>query len=376
MNHVLLVSDQTMPNFLPVLNKDLKPKSVTLAVSNKMQSRAQWLKKEIEKHQVQILPDIELGENVADVNIVQSVFMKWVDDNKELFENSVLNVTGGTKPMAIAAQETFRMGGRPVFYVDIASDWVSWLGDEGKNLFLSNQPTLSQFFGLNGIEIKEGEFKSVVDNEKWRHFYAEISTNPQKWALPIRALNGIAYEADQNKNLRFEVSSDVACYPNWGEMCEMLHGDELVGYEKNGRNEKFYSLEARSFCKGIWLEHYVFEILKSFGFDKKRAMMNVKVEDSRGNMNEFDTVVIHKNTCYVIEDKTRNMKREGVADSAVYKLSQLSSLMGIRVKGILVSALGIRSVDKDRARTYGVEVIDWLPDLKNRLSHILQVSNI
>jgi hypothetical protein len=50
--------------------------------------------------------------------------------------------------------------------------------------------------------------------------------------------------------------------------------------------------------------------------------------------------------------------------------------MGIRVKGILVSALGIRSVDKDRARTYGVEIIDWLPDLKNRLSRILQVSNI
>jgi hypothetical protein len=78
----------------------------------------------------------------------------------------------------------------------------------------------------------------------------------------------------------------------------------------------------------------------------------------------------------VIEDKTRNMNREGVADSAVYKLSQLSSQMGIRVKGILVSALGVRSVDKDRARTYGVEVIDWLPDLKNRLSSILQVSNI
>ena len=376
MNHVLLVSDQAMPNFLPVLNKDLKPKSVTLVVSNKMKSRAQWLKKEIEKHQVQILPDIELGENVADVNIVQSVFMKWVDDNKVLFENSVLNVTGGTKPMAIAAQDTFRMGGRPVFYVDIVSDWVSWLGEEGKSLFLSNQPTLSQFFGLNGIEIKEGEFKSVVDNEKWRHFYAEIASSPQKWALSIRALNGIASEAEEKDFLKFNVPSEVCYDPRWNEMIEILHGDELICYEKTGVGEKFSSSEARSFCKGIWLEHYVFEILKSFGFDKKRAMMNVKIEDSKGNKNEFDAVVIHKNTCYVIEDKTRNMKREGVADSAVYKLSQLSSQMGIRVKGILVSALGVRSVDKDRARTYGVEVIDWLPDLKNRLSSILQVSNI
>ena len=49
MNHVLLVSDQAMPNFLPVLNKELKPTTVTLAVSSKMQHRAQWLKNEIEK---------------------------------------------------------------------------------------------------------------------------------------------------------------------------------------------------------------------------------------------------------------------------------------------------------------------------------------
>ncbi len=373
MNHVLLVSDQAMPNFLPVLNKDLKPKSVTLAVSNKMQSRAQWLKKEIEKHQVQILPDIELGENVADVNIVQSVFMKWADDNKELFKNSVLNVTGGTKPMAIAAQETFRIGDRPVFYVDIASDYASWLGEEGKNLFLSNQPTLSQFLGLNGIEIKEGEFKSVVDNEKWRHFYAEIASNPQKWALSIRALNGIASEAEENESLKFNVPSEVCCYPEWNEMIEMLHGDELICYEKTGVGEKFSSFEARRFCNGIWLEHYVFEILKSFGFDRKRAMMNVKIVDSKGNKNEFDAVLINKNTCYVIEDKTRNMKREGIADAAVYKLAQLSSKIGLRAKGILISALSVRSVDKERARAYGVEIIDFLPKLENELKRILRI---
>jgi hypothetical protein len=373
MNHVLLVSDQAMPNFLPVLNKELKPTTVTLAVSSKMQRRAQWLKNEIEKHQVQILPDIELGENVADVNMVQSVFVKWADDNKELFENSVLNVTGGTKPMAIAAQETFRMGGRPVFYVDIASDYVSWLNDSSQNHLLSSQPTLTQFFGLNGIKIKEGDFKSVVDNEKWRHFYAEIAGDPQKWALSIRALNGIASEAEENESLKFNVPSDVCYYPGWNEMIEMLHGDELICYKKNGGGEKFSSFEARRFCNGIWLEHYVFEILKSFGFDRKRAMMNVKIEDSKGNKNEFDAVFIHKNTCYVIEDKTRNMKRDGVADAAVYKLAQLSSKMGLRVKGILISALSVRSVDKERARAYGVEIIDWLPSLENEFKRILRI---
>ena len=63
MNHVLLVSQQAMPNFLPVLNRDLKPDSVTLVVSDGMRNRAEWLKNEIKKLQVEIKPDIEIGKS-------------------------------------------------------------------------------------------------------------------------------------------------------------------------------------------------------------------------------------------------------------------------------------------------------------------------
>ena len=61
MNHVCLVSDQPMPNFLPILNRRLKPESVTLVVSERMRARAEWLKREIAKHQVAILDDIDIG---------------------------------------------------------------------------------------------------------------------------------------------------------------------------------------------------------------------------------------------------------------------------------------------------------------------------
>jgi hypothetical protein len=153
---------------------------------------------------------------------------------------------------------------------------------------------------------------------------------------------------------------------------EMLHVDELVRYKKNGRDEDFCSAEARRFCNGIWLEHYVFEKLKSMGFDKKHALMNVKISDARGNFNELDAVVLHNNICYVIEDKTRNMKRDGVADSAVYKLAQLSSKMGLKARGILVSALDVRSVDEERARAYNVDVIDWLPRIEEEFNRIFK----
>lgn len=368
MNQVLLVSDQQMPNFLPILNPGLKPDSVTLVVSEKMRNRAEWLKREIAKHQVEILPDIEIGANAADIPSITETLLEWSSRKEVLFENSILNVTGGTKPMAIAAQEIFRMGGRPVFYVDIASDKVTWINKEGEAeaVQLVGQPTLNQFFGLSGITIISGEFKSVVENERWRYFYNEIVENPQKWACEIGALNGIAGDSEQNNTLDFNVPQKVCRLPHWTEMTALLDDNELLSHQ----GSRFRSGNARRFCNGIWLEHYVFELLKSFGFDKKHALMNVKIRDEKGNGNELDAVLLHRNTCYVIEDKTRNMRGATIADNAVYKLAQLSSVLGLRAKGILVSARNIRSTDKERAKVYGVEVLDRLPDLKGSLARI------
>ena len=271
MNHVLLVSDQPMPHFLPILNSEIKPRSVTLVISKKMQNRANWLKAEIEKHQVEILEDILIGDDVSDIASIQNALMEWMYENEEVSSRSVLNVTGGTKPMAIAAQEVFRMGERPVFYVDVATDRIMWLhtaGNLSKPIQFMNQPTLNQFFRLNGILIKEGDFRSAVENEKWKHFYCEIASDPGKWAHLIQALNAIASEAEAEGSKDFEVPPSILAYSGWCEMSDMLHADELIRYKDGGAREVFCSAAARRFCNGIWLEHYVFNILKSFGFDK------------------------------------------------------------------------------------------------------------
>lgn len=386
-HQMLLVSAQPMPNFLPILNSELKPESVTLVVSEKMKNQAQWLKNEIAKHQVAILPDIEISNHETDIAAIQDLLIGWSDKNADVMKDSVLNATGGTKPMAIAAQEVYRMADRPVFYVDVATDMVSWVSGSRTSLKLEKSPTLSQVFGLNGLTLESGDFKSVVENEKWRHFCDEIASSPNEWALALGALNEKASSAvndvdyarsrrEKEEALAFRYDNYDSASPKWNELLEMLHADELIKGET--ASERFVSVEAARFCAGIWLEHYVFSMLKGFGFDKKHALMNAVVVDSRGNRNELDSIVIHRNTCYVIEDKTKNMKVKhasagNVADQAVYKLSQVTKNLGLRTKGILVSARQVRPVDKDRARAYGVNVIDWLPDLKSHLSRILEM---
>ncbi len=385
-HQLLLVSAQPMPNFLPILNSELKPEAVTLVVSAKMKERAEWLKTEIAKHQVKVLPDIEIGNAETDIAAIQGILIEWAEKHKALMEESVLNVTGGTKPMAIAAQEVFRMADRPVFYVDVATDRVSWVSGSREALQLEKSPTLSQFLGLNGFELESGDFASIVEDEKWRHFCDEIASSPSDWAGALGALNALASSAvddyefargqwEKSNALAFNYGNYEFAIQKWNEMLEMLHADELISGAT--ASEHFASIGAARFCAGIWLEHYVFSVLKGFRFDKKHALMNAKIKDAKGNQNELDSIVIHKNTCYVIEDKTKNMKVHGdvnVADQAVYKLAQLSRNMGLRAKGILVSARNVRPKDKDRARTYGVEIIDWLPNLERRLKEIMRLA--
>ena len=241
MNQVLLVSQQAMPNFLPVLNRELKPDSVTLVVSRAMKNRAEWLKDEIKKHHVEIKPDIDIGNSETDIAAVQEALMKWAGENEDLMNESVLNVTGGTKPMAIAAQEVFRGLDRPVFYVDIATDKVSWVSKERReSVRLDQSPTLEQVLGLNGFKLEAGDFKSVVENEKWRHFYDEIARAPKDWARALGKLNEIAapavnryerpgYGHERDQALEFSCNGRQCATPKWGEMLEILHADELNG---------------------------------------------------------------------------------------------------------------------------------------------------
>ena len=382
MNHVCLVSEQAMPNFLPVLNKSLRPETVTLVVSSKMTSRAAWLRSEIERQQVRVLDDILIGDEVADLNGIQKKLIEWADAHKELVARSILNVTGGTKPMAIAAQEVFRMMDRPVFYVDVATDVVTWVSGVRENVSLTKQPTLNQFFGLNGV-VANGAFKSVVENEKWRFFGDEIAKRIQEFSRPLGRLNYWAAKSvedmerardlkAQRQSLLFLYGKQELSLGNWQNLLDMLHAHELIAGDYG--NERFISESAARFCAGAWLEHYVFVMLKKLGFDKRHAMMNVEIKDVWGNRNEFDSIVLSRNNCFVIEDKTRNMKigkQNNAADNAIYKLAHLTRQMGLRTHGILVSARPLRPVDCDRARAVGISVIDYLPDLEKELKRIV-----
>src|SRR5690625_3890645 len=116
--HFCMVSQQAAPNLLPLLDVTMKPEKVVLLVTPEMQEQAHYLEQVIKPRGIKVAqqPLTVIDDFIA----MQEQIMAMVESEPK--EEIALNATGGTKRMAIAAQEVFRMNGSTVFYVMAIDD--------------------------------------------------------------------------------------------------------------------------------------------------------------------------------------------------------------------------------------------------------------
>lgn len=109
---VCLVSHQPMANAIPVL--ELNPDKAILLRTEQESKIAENLQKLFEKKKIKT----EIHEDFIDpyeLETVKTACREIINKNEG---NTVLNVTGGTKPMAIAAYEIFKSSDKKITYYD------------------------------------------------------------------------------------------------------------------------------------------------------------------------------------------------------------------------------------------------------------------
>ena len=112
--HVCLVSNQPTPNFVPVLSPEFRPQEVVLVVTPQMAQQAEALAKvmkercQVKVHQLKVDSEYDVAA------IGERLFELLVNIDKD---KVALNVTGGTKLMAIGAYGVFRDAGYASFYL-------------------------------------------------------------------------------------------------------------------------------------------------------------------------------------------------------------------------------------------------------------------
>ncbi len=376
--HVCLVSDQALPNFIPVLAEDFRPQEVILLATEPMNKKAETLA-EVMKNRCRVNVQIfDLNDEYDVQSVREEIFNLLLNIDKQ---KVALNVTGGTKLMAIGAYGMFRDEGYPVFYFTAKDNRILLLENNEQFVLQPSKIKIEDYLQLYGYPVRKG-YK--INRQAQRNL-------PKLWEELVRGINNFA-EGLTALNYVISHSNDLTTdmpkvenqqQQNFNHLLHLLEDNELLS-QQNGKLH-FPDLETKKYVAGGWFEDYVFDVIRKIPGVQDVAL-NVQIENSGKNTNqhnELDVVVLANNVLHVLECKTANFssnKKE--ADNALYKLETLKKLGGLKTRAALISyretgGHGTRNTIRDRAKGAQIELIERkdLPGLQKLLTNWVKNGN-
>ena len=357
--HVCIVSDQPIPNYVPVLDNQFRPREVVLLVTGKMQQKAAALEQTLKtrcgvktrqiaiasEYDMQEMEDKVLGELIA------------LDEAKE---NIALNLTGGTKLMAIAAYTTFRDAGYPTFYFTATSNEVLLLDNNERLTLQPPKIKIEDYLRLHGYQIAANNQVQRSVPPGRQKIGETLAIAPERFADALTVLNGDISAAIENNSNTLDILLRKPTVKNLDALLNLFAKENLL--TRSGNRIHFSDKDARTYINGGWLEEYVFSEIKKIA-DIQDIALNVEIQNAQKGItqnNELDIAFLHNNALYVLECKTKNYnnKSEGQAQNELYKLETLKKLGGLRTKTAFVSYRALKAHVRDRAKGAKIKIIE------------------
>ena len=320
-----LVGEQPIPVFLSAIQFPQTTKHVLLTTNAENTSRTMTnVDNCLKERKINVECRLLGGSEMAnDFNKLHEVLEKEIPQKPE---GVCLDITGGTKPMALVALSIAQARKIPVIYLDTQTPkkrccW--WGADEWKTSELEHSMDIADFVQLAGRRecVKQPEtlprrdhlvflyecqqtFKPYI--EKWRRKRNELKLKKER---DIKENNTSKSKADKafreetskaNSVLYNDLKNDQAIdKEKWQELLE----DEFI----SGLEHRNDGLEEWSkFITGIWFEFYVYYKLRE---DYKRQgikaiAMSVKAQNQGQDEQDFDVVYTDGFTFVIVECKT------------------------------------------------------------------------
>lgn len=362
--HFCLVSQQATPNFIPALDSRFRPKEVILLVSADMRERARWLETVLKQRGI-----AAWSKPISDPWNVAKTQEEILDALLECDgKSTALNVTGGTKLMAIAAQDVFREAGKPIFYVHPERNEVVTLFSDDAPFVIEERVKLADYLAIHGFHEIGRDLRVFPE----RHYFLceELVKDVERFGKPLRALNFLAQQAQGSLRARLQGRSDDV--ERVRELLDKLdrygvaqvRGDEVVFPDEN----------ARFFANGGWLELHVTRVVSDLA-DSGRIQdiaRSLQVQSAGKARNEIDVAVLAANRLHLIECKTKHLEgqeQQGRGADMLYKLDSLTALGGLNTRGAIVSFQPLQAWDRQRARDLGIKIIEG-GQLRNLSDHL------
>jgi len=365
-HHIVLVSQQTVPVVLAANIPGAQPFCIHAIVTPEMRSHASVLRAVLEskgrQYREYALHDIRQ----------QSVF----DRLDAVFaacggESLGLNLTGGTKLMALAAAEWAYTCDVPAFYIDTATDQIVLLAARRwEYVELPDILSVEGLLAANGYEVEHLTRDAVpADRREILDGMVEmLCRGSQKAVAALRSLNACAQEA--LKNADRVVKENVRLSAEWEKLLAFCRQAGML--ERDNGWLCFPSEEARAWCNGIWFEEFVRKVLYRLKCDGRITSWASSVQVRKNAIpNELDALFCVRNRLFTLECKTSFMAGADTRpDGMLYKADSLHDrLGGVFARAMLCSIFPLQPYDRKRADDLRIRVVSGssLPNLSDEI---------
>ncbi|MCH9698704.1 MAG: DUF1887 family protein, partial [Gammaproteobacteria bacterium] len=340
-------------------------------VSTDMAKNAELLA-DVLKQAVGVQVELWMIDDAWDIEHIMTRIMELLEQLSE--SDIALNVSGGTRPMSIAAFQVFQMYQYPVFYIHPEDDRLIWLYPRDQESHqLADRVRLNQFLYAQGSKvISQGSTSVIPEHRELAH---DLLTSYKYFEKAVTTLNWYVVNTVQLKS-----SPLTADHQRWNPFLDLLERlESLQMIRIDNQCLVFRDNAAKEFIAGSWLEHYVFAELMQIGQhipeiqDSAQAITIEHQLTGQAVQNELDVAFLCNNHFYVIECKTSlfdQQSGEQVGADVLYKLDSMKALFGgLNAQAMLISYKPVPQSVKHRAALFGIETCDafQLKDLRSRL---------
>lgn len=349
-----IVSAQTLPNYLFVKQMYEEGDKVIWIVSHSMQNAMQCLATTFQREDVKIA--LQKGEE-ENMQTIQQILKEKIDIN----ENFIINLTGGTKLMAIAVYNFFRENcpNASFFYIPWPKNSITDIQTQ-KTTELTSKVSIQEYFSLYDMMFRNGR-KPYLSFEQAKDMFYKMNAIGEKYHNELSELRELKkknrFDGDNGRNKsKPRPYSDI----------KGINLEEGIGGDKSTRAERienfieqnelpkkcekgFISGEDMVCLTGEWFEDLIYYITEEEKPDEILCGIEVLKNGDRDSKNELDVVYIKDNILYIRECKT-GWEKGKMFNDIVYKAIAIKSLFGLSIKSSVYSCRENLSDDANEAQ--------------------------
>ena len=355
-NHIVLVSAQPLPTLLGVSLPGSEPSRIHAIVTPPMRNAVRLLRKALAARGRQCeLTEYPL-ENMASQEAMYAVLDAI---RSECAGSSMgLNLTGGTKLMALAASEWAYANDLPAFYIDTEGEQIVSIGRSWSYASLPDVLTVRGLLAAHGFELESGNSNPVPAARR-----AVLSRMLEVACTPAgaKALGHLNRLAELARGALY-ACDDAGAPGAWADLLALC-AEAGTAHASKG-NIVFANEEGRHWCNGLWFEEYVKMTLYHLkGSQRVKDFVSSARVRAAGVLNELDAMFTARNRLFAIECKTSamcgvNAAQNDHVSSYLYKLDSLRDrLGGSFARAMLGSVRPLAAKDIERARNMNVSVL-------------------